>query len=48
MIRLNILAAMLLASLPAFAQGNDEPKVETVVRGLANPWSLAFPMAARW
>lgn len=42
MIRLNILAAMLLASLPAFAQGNDEPKVETVVRGLANPWSLAF------
>jgi glucose/arabinose dehydrogenase len=29
-------------SLPAHAQAPDEPKVETVVRGLSHPWGMAF------
>jgi glucose/arabinose dehydrogenase len=36
-----LLTAFALAE-PAFAQAPDEPRVETVVKGLANPWGLAF------
>jgi glucose/arabinose dehydrogenase len=34
--------AAALAPLPLLAAPADEPRVETVVRGLANPWGLAF------
>ncbi len=39
---LALVAALAFPALPAFAQGSDEPRIEVVARGLANPWGIAF------
>lgn len=43
---MRMLAALILglawSSAPTLAQRADEPRTETVVRGLVNPWGMAF------
>jgi aldose sugar dehydrogenase len=43
---MRILAALIvglaLSNAPAAAQSSDEPRTETVVRGLVHPWGMAF------